>query len=161
MGCLNPRHDLLLWFYRFSWSRREFWCHSLCRLVDNRYGLGIQHETSWAVPFIGYGFINFGLAAIPTITLTYSTSQLWYINLVIDSYFIVSFESLVLVNGMKQLFSFGFSYGIIPWITTMGFQGAFGTMAGIQCGLMLFGVPLWYWGKQIRHKSASWKVVMY
>ena len=38
------------------------------------YGLGIQHETSWAVPFIGLGFLSFGLAAIPTITMTYGAS---------------------------------------------------------------------------------------
>jgi hypothetical protein len=33
--------------------------------------LGVQHQTSWAVPFVGTGFIGFGLTAIPTITMTY------------------------------------------------------------------------------------------
>ena len=88
-------------------------------------------------------------------------SATYHVNVVIDTYFMVSFEALLLVNAMKQFFSFAISYGIIPWITLSGFQGAFGTMVGIQCGLLLLGVPLWYWGKEIRHKSASWKVVMY
>jgi hypothetical protein len=130
------------------------------RVVDDRYGIGVERQTSWAVPFIGFGFINFGLAAIPAITMTYRISAC-DVNLVIDTYYMVSFEALVLVNAMKQLFSFGFIYGIIPWITLSGFQSAFGTMVGIQCGILLLGVPLWYWGKEIRHKSASWKVVMY
>jgi hypothetical protein len=81
--------------------------------------------------------------------------------LVLDAYLPVAHEALVLVQGLKQVFAFGFSYGIVPWIDLSGFQGAFGTMVGIQCAIMLFGVPLWYWGKQIRHSTATWKVVSY
>jgi hypothetical protein len=80
--------------------------------------------------------------------------------LVIDSYFPVAGEALLLINGLKTLtFGFGFSYGVVPWVTHSGFQSAFGTMVGINCGIMLLGLPLWYWGKQIRHRSASWKVI--
>jgi hypothetical protein len=78
---------------------------------------------------------------------------------VIDAYHPVAPELLNLVGGLKQLFAFGFSYGAIPWINRSGYQNAFGAMAGIQIGLMAFGLPLWYWGKQIRHKSVTWKVV--
>jgi hypothetical protein len=78
---------------------------------------------------------------------------------VIDSYYPVAPELLLLTNGLKQVFSFGFAYNGIPWITAMGYQNAFGTMAGIQVGVILFGVPLYYFGKRIKHKSANWKVI--
>jgi hypothetical protein len=57
------------------------------------------------------------------------------------------------------LFSFGFGYGVIPWITAQGYQKSFGIMAAIQVGIVLLGLPLWYWGKQIREKSAMFRVI--
>ena len=41
--------------------------------VDGRYGVGVQHQTHWIVPFIGYGIVAGGLSGIPAITLTYRT----------------------------------------------------------------------------------------
>ena len=41
---------------------------------NRRYGLGVQNQTSWAVPFVGTGFVGFGLTAVPTITMTYGSS---------------------------------------------------------------------------------------
>jgi hypothetical protein len=81
-------------------------------------------------------------------------------KLVVDSYFPVAFEALVVVNAVKQLFAFGFSYGIVPWITLDGFTGAFGAMAGIQAAVTLIGLALWYFGKAIRHKTGGWKVIL-
>ena len=81
------------------------------------------------------------------------------LTLVIDCYFLVSYEALLMVNGLKNIFGFGFSYAVVPWITLQGFQGAFGTMVGIQCGVMLFGIPLYFYGKRLRHASASWKLI--
>ena len=78
---------------------------------------------------------------------------------VIDSYHPVAFEALLLVCGLKNIFAFGFSYGVVPWITRSGYQGAFGEMVAIQCGVMLFALPLWYYGKQLRAISAHWKVI--
>jgi Na+-transporting NADH:ubiquinone oxidoreductase subunit NqrD len=71
----------------------------------------------------------------------------------------VAFESLLLINGLKQLFSFGFGYGVIPWITSSGYQNTFGVMAAIQVAIVLLGLPLWYWGKAIRDKTADLKVI--
>jgi len=80
---------------------------------------------------------------------------------VLDAYLPVGYDAILLVNMLKQLFAFGFSYGIIPWVTLDGYVGAFGAMAGIQCGLMLFGIPLYFYGKQIRHQSAGWKIILH
>ena len=81
-------------------------------------------------------------------------------TLVLDAYLPVGYEAVLLANALKQIFAFGFSYGVIPWVTLDGYGGAFGAMTGIQIGLMLFGLPLWYYGKQIRHKSGSWKIIL-
>jgi len=81
-------------------------------------------------------------------------------SLVVDSYFPVAFEALVMVNAVKQLFAFGFSYGIISWVTLDGFDGAFGAMAGIQFAITLLGLVLWYFGKKLRHGSGGWKVIL-
>lgn len=123
------------------------------------YGWGIQHLTHWAVPFIGNGLISFGAGAIPSITLTYSTSLRGEANVVVDSYYPIASECLLVASGLKNVFAFGFSYGIVPWVNRNGFGGAFSIMVGIQSGVILLGIPLWYYGKQIRHKSASWKLI--
>ena len=94
--------------------------------------------------------------------MTYGlTPQYSILILVLDSYLPVGYEALVLVNAFKQIFAFGFAYGIVPWVTLNGYGGAFGAMAGIQFGLLLFGIPLWYYGKQIRRISGGWKVILY
>ena len=80
---------------------------------------------------------------------------------VVDAYLPVAFDALLLVNAFKQLFAFGFAYAIVPWVTGDGYKGSFGAMAGIQMAVMLFGIPLYYYGKQIRHKSAGWKIIAY
>jgi len=115
------------------------------------YGFGIAHQTSWAVPWIGNGLICFGLGSLPTITLSY----------VVDSYFPLAPELMLLIVGLKNVFAFGFSYAIVPWIEASGYIGIYSTLAGIQFGTILLGVPLWYWGKQIRHATAKWKLIMW
>ena len=77
----------------------------------------------------------------------------------VDCYHPVAPELFNLVNGLKQVFAFGFSYGVIPWITVSGYKDAFATMAGINCGIMLLGVPLYLYGKRIRQETARWKVI--
>jgi hypothetical protein len=82
-------------------------------------------------------------------------------NVVIDSYHPVAFEVLLLVNGLKQIFAFGFVYGIVPWVKLNGYQNVFGAIVGINCGIVLLtAVPLYFYGKTLRHKSAGWKVIM-
>jgi hypothetical protein len=82
-------------------------------------------------------------ALIPSITITY---DIGLPSLHTDSSprFLspVRYEVLVLVNAVKQLFAFGFSYNVVSWVTLDGLDGAFGAMAGIQAALMMLGLPL-------------------
>jgi hypothetical protein len=80
---------------------------------------------------------------------------------VVDAYAPIAPELLLIVSGLKQIFAFGLSYGVVPWITEEGYAKAFGEMAGIQVGIMLLGIPLYYFGKQIRHTSADWKLIIW
>lgn len=86
-------------------------------------------------------------------------SLLFPANLVIDCYYPVAFEALLLVNGIKNMFAFGFSYGVVPWVTRSGFTGAFGEMIAVQTGVMLLAVPLFLYGKKLRHISGGWKLI--
>jgi hypothetical protein len=78
---------------------------------------------------------------------------------VIDSYLPVAFEALLLVNGLKNVFAFGISYAVVPWVLGSGYRNAFGEMVAIQTGTMLFFVPLFIYGKKLRHISWGWKVI--
>lgn len=95
-------------------------------------------------------------------------NDLWFKNpfclianppLVIDAYYPVAFEALLLVNGLKNIFAFGFSYGVVPWVMRSGYSAAFGEMVVIQTGVMLFAIPMYFYGKKLRHASAMWKVI--
>lgn len=44
-------------------------------VLTSRYGVGVDRVDSWAVGFIGYGFLCFGLATIPAITMTYGMNR--------------------------------------------------------------------------------------
>jgi hypothetical protein len=66
-----------------------------------------------------------------------------------------------LIIGLKNVFGFCFSYAIIPWITARGYPHTFGTFAAIQFGVVLLGLPLWYYGKKIRHATANWKIILW
>jgi hypothetical protein len=78
-----------------------------------------------------------------------------------DCYYAISPELMNLIIGLKNVFSFGFAYAIIPWITDVGYSGGFGTMSAIQFSVVMLGLPLWYWGEQIRHATAKWKIIMW
>jgi hypothetical protein len=64
-----------------------------------------------------------------------------------------------LINGGKNIFAFAVSFGVVPWVLKSGYANAFGEMAGIQTGVMLLTIPFYFYGKKIRHYSASWKLI--
>lgn len=100
-------------------------------------------------------FPLFSSLTVPAIMPFLSASN----NSVIDCYLPIAPELLLLVNGLKQVFAFGFAYGVAPWIAASGYKNTFGTIAGINCGVMLLTVPMWYYGRRIRHISAKWKLI--
>jgi hypothetical protein len=78
-----------------------------------------------------------------------------------DSYYPIVPELTLLIVGLKNIFGFGFGYAVIPWITRSGYSGFFGAMAGIQFGVVLLGLPLYFRGKQIRHATSKWELIIW
>ena len=115
------------------------------------FGYGVQNALSWVSLFFGYGMISVALTAMPTITLAYLS----------DCALSVNSDVLLLVNGLKNIVAFGFLYGVIPWVDSVGYTSSFGTMAGIFAGIVGVGaVLLIMYGASVRHVSAQWKVIL-
>ena len=75
------------------------------------FGFGAERHLHWAVLFVGYFFLNFCNAAA-SIGMSY----------VMDSYFEVSAEALLLINGAKNAVGFAFTYGFVPWTVSAGYE---------------------------------------
>lgn len=138
------------------------------------FGIGAQKSLHWAVLYVGFGFISI-VPAAASIAMTY----------VMDSYFEVAAEGLLVVNGIKNTAAFGFTYGFIPWTAVAGYstvshpppfgpghvpssveltskQQVFGTMAGIWIFTLLLAVPLYIWGARIRrYTTLKMKVILF
>lgn len=115
------------------------------------YGVGIQYKLHWICPTIGLGLLNFSITQANTICIVY----------VIDSYRPVAGEITLAVTGFKALFAFFLSFETNPWINLSGYQDAFGAMAGIAGGVLIMWIPLYFWGKKIRHYSWKWRVISF
>lgn len=115
------------------------------------YGVGIQHNLHWICPTIGLGLLNFSITQGTNICLVY----------VIDSYRPVAGEITLSVMGFKSLFGFLLSFYTNPWVEQSGYQNAYGAMAGIAAAVLIMWVPLYVWGKKIRHVTWNWPIVSY
>lgn len=76
------------------------------------FGFGAERYLHWAVLFVGYGLINVSLTGVANIGMTY----------VMDSYYPVAAEALLLINGLKNIAAFGFLKGLVPWLSVSGYQ---------------------------------------
>ncbi|RMZ72263.1 MFS transporter [Pyrenophora seminiperda CCB06] len=115
------------------------------------FGYGVQNALSWVSLFFGYGMVSVALTALPTITMAYLS----------DCALPVNSDVLLLVNGLKNIVAWGFLYGVIPWVDSVGYASSFGTMAGIFAGIVGVGaVLLIVYGASARHASALWRVIL-
>ncbi|KAH7145363.1 major facilitator superfamily domain-containing protein [Dactylonectria estremocensis] len=110
------------------------------------YGVGIANEYHWIVPTIGIGMLTFSVVQATNITLVYT----------IDAYRPIAGEVAVTQYAYKSLIGFLLSFYTNPWIAKDGYAGAFGAMAGITGGIILLGIPVYVYGKRIRHTTWNW-----
>lgn len=136
------------------------------------YGAGIQHGYHWICPTIGLGLRKAppSLTSLPlTIRLTNSSLVNFAVvqgtNIalvyVIDAYRPVAGEITLAVMGFKSMFGFLLSFYTNQWTAASGYQNAYGVMAAISAVMILGFVPLYFWGKHIRHVTWSWPVISY
>lgn len=76
------------------------------------FGFGAQNPMSRPILYVGYGFISVGITSVANIGMTY----------VMDMYFPITADVLLVVNGLKNVVAFGFSYGIVPWMNASGYR---------------------------------------
>jgi hypothetical protein len=114
------------------------------------FGYGVEKTLHWTAMFFGYGMVALGLTAVPIIGMTY----------VSDCYLPVASDALLLVNGLKNIVAFGFLYGVVPWVTKVGYVDAFGTQAGVFVAILALAIPLSIYGERMRHKTSQWKIIL-
>ncbi|KAF7560197.1 hypothetical protein G7046_g3956 [Stylonectria norvegica] len=114
------------------------------------FGFAAEKQMPWSVMFVAYGFVSVGLTGAASIGMTY----------VVDSYFPVAAECLEMINGLKNVVAFGLIKATVPWVDSQGYQKAFGALSGIFCVISMLALPLFIWGPQIRHYTASyWRLI--
>ncbi len=74
------------------------------------FGFGAERHLHWMSMFVGYGLLCVCNCAAG-IGMTY----------VMDSHFPVAAEGLLLVNGLKNVIAWGFTFGFVPWTTQIGY----------------------------------------
>ena len=115
------------------------------------WGVGASKGISWGALVIGMAFLGF------TITIGGGIP----INYTVDSYKDLSGEAMITVILIRNTMSFGFNYGITPWINASGLQNTFIAVAMISLGITMSVFPFIKLGKGFRRRSAKkyWKYV--
>jgi hypothetical protein len=93
--------------------------------------------------------VNFSIVQGTNVCLVY----------VIDAYRPVAGEITLAVMGFKSLFGFLLSFYTNTWVAQSGYQDAYGVMAAISAGVILMWVPLYFFGKRVRHATWSWPLI--
>ncbi|KAL3466359.1 hypothetical protein BJX64DRAFT_284621 [Aspergillus heterothallicus] len=62
---------------------------------------------------------------------------------------------LIIICAFRGVISFGATYKISPFVESNGYDGIFGIFGALTCVLGMLGVPVYFWGKQIRKFTAK------
>jgi hypothetical protein len=57
---------------------------------------------------------------------------------------------LVMVTALRNIVSFGMSFGVYKFIDDQGFSGTFGIFGGVTALFGLGLIPVWVYGKRMR-----------
>ena len=109
------------------------------------WGVCAAKGVSWGALVVGMGLLGF------TITIGGGIP----INYTVDSYKDLSGEAMITVIIIRNTLSFGFNYGITPWITASGLQNTFIAIAMLSIGVTATFLPMVKWGKALRKRSAK------
>jgi hypothetical protein len=94
----------------------------------------------WFTIVFAYAGYYFGFVGANIVGVTY----------LLDSYPARAAPVLVVITALRGFISFGTSYGVAKFIETSGYDGSFGTYAGLTALFGMLGIPIYYYGKKIR-----------
>lgn len=93
--------------------------------------------------------VNFSITQATNVSLVYT----------IDSYRPIAGEIVVTQLAFKSAFGFLLGFYTNPWVTEHGYSVAYGEMAAICGGVLIFWIPLFIWGKKIRQSTLRWPMM--
>lgn len=99
-----------------------------------------DHKFSWWAPVMGWTMLEFTFVCALILSTTLA-AEAWPKN---------PGPALVVVVGAKNIISFGITYGLTPMITKHGYEWSCGVLAGIMAGVMLLGVPVYFFNPKWR-----------
>jgi hypothetical protein len=85
-------------------------------------------------------------------------SNIVAITWLLDSYAARSGPVLIVITALRGFISFGTSYGVAKFIETAGYDGSFGTYAGLTALFGVGAIPMFFLGKRIRAFTGKWAV---
>jgi hypothetical protein len=108
-------------------------------------GVGLERGWHWALIGLFWAMLNFVLTSACTIMISYSTVT--YPQHAIDIG--------VMVNTIKNVLSGGLSFVTVNWWFESRAR-MFGTLGGLELGLLLLIIPLYIWGAKLAILSEKW-----
>lgn len=93
--------------------------------------------------------VNFTVCSATNIALVYA----------IDSYKAIGDEVVTATLAFKAIIGFVLGFYTNTWVANQGYLPAYGQMAGIEAGMLLLAVPLYFYGKQLRQASGDWSAL--
>lgn len=114
------------------------------------YGLAAEHPERyhWFAIVFSLNAYYFCFVGANQVGITYA----------LDAYPTRSGPVLVIICAMRGVISFGTSYGVTPFISAIGYDGAFGVYSALTAGIGAFGVLVFIRGAQIRSLVSKWAV---
>lgn len=107
---------------------------------------GYQHQWDWRIiVIIGFTCAGIQVAALPAISSTYA----------VDSYKPVAGSIFVAITVNKNLWGYGYSKFLTPWILSDGYIPPIMTNMSLITLWCLFGIVFWWKGKTFRNWSRN------
>ncbi|KXH42374.1 major facilitator superfamily transporter [Colletotrichum salicis] len=119
-------------------------------LASVLYGQAAEHPDRfhWFAIVFSVNAYYFGFVGANQVGITYA----------LDAYPTRSGPVLVIFCAMRGVISFGTSYGLTPFIASMGHDGAFGIYGALTAGVGAAGIFVFIWGTQIREMVFKWSI---
>ncbi|KAM5378091.1 hypothetical protein ACJZ2D_004549 [Fusarium nematophilum] len=104
------------------------------------YGVGAAKGLPWIAPIIGMGLVGFGLSVAAALTMAS----------VVDCYKAIDGEAVTTVILIRNIIGSALTFGIQPWIDSMGVQDTFIMVACLAFAITMASGLLIVWGKKMR-----------